>query len=293
MLNVSRPPPPYSSRAPRVQSPAALVLAERRTKSSRGISGASGSMRLLERDDLVLDEPADLLAEQAQLLRQREAGEQRHGGVALETVMWGDHTTARKTGYTRGRPGGPAGDTPRREPEDEEALVPVGADGRLRPPRAGGRGPRGRAAGLHRCVVLRGGRRGRLHAAHRHRAHHADADRHRHRQRLHARARHARLHRRRAGGRRARALRARHRRGLAADRGVLERRRVQPARHARARDRPVPARGAGRRARRLQGRDVHGGRLPPDQGARAPVPIYIARPARRDAARSPARSATA
>ena len=44
MLNVSSPPPPYSSRAPRVHSPAALVLADRRTKSSRGISGASGSM---------------------------------------------------------------------------------------------------------------------------------------------------------------------------------------------------------------------------------------------------------
>jgi len=35
---------------------------------------------LLERDDLVLDEPADLIAEQAQLFREREAGEHRHGG---------------------------------------------------------------------------------------------------------------------------------------------------------------------------------------------------------------------
>ena len=48
-----------------------------------------------------------------------------------------------------------------------------------------------------------------------------------------------------------------HRRGLAAHRGVVERRQVQPARHARARDRPVPAHGPGRRARGVQGRDVH------------------------------------
>src|SRR5262249_6614077 len=43
MLNVSSPPPPYSSLAPRAQRPAALVLAARRAKSSSGMSGASGS----------------------------------------------------------------------------------------------------------------------------------------------------------------------------------------------------------------------------------------------------------
>ena len=79
MLKVSSPPPPYSSGAPRAHSPAALVLAERRTKSSSGISGASGSMRCSSGIDLVLDEAADLLAEHAQLVGQREAGEVRHG----------------------------------------------------------------------------------------------------------------------------------------------------------------------------------------------------------------------
>src|SRR5574341_391568 len=45
MLNVSSPPPPYSSGAASAQSPAARVFADRRSKSSSGISGASGSMR--------------------------------------------------------------------------------------------------------------------------------------------------------------------------------------------------------------------------------------------------------
>src|SRR5262245_15678813 len=45
MLNVSSPPPPYSSGAPRAHSPAALVLEDRRWKSSSGMPGASGSSR--------------------------------------------------------------------------------------------------------------------------------------------------------------------------------------------------------------------------------------------------------
>src|SRR5919109_3683018 len=43
MLNVSRPPPPYSSGAPSAHSPAAFVLAARRAQSSSGRPGASGS----------------------------------------------------------------------------------------------------------------------------------------------------------------------------------------------------------------------------------------------------------
>ena len=42
--------------------------------------GRVGIEGLLERDDLVVDEPSDLIAEQAQLLREGEAGEHRHGG---------------------------------------------------------------------------------------------------------------------------------------------------------------------------------------------------------------------
>ena len=45
MLKVSSPPPPYSSGAPSAHRPAALVLAESRSKSSSGIDGASGSIR--------------------------------------------------------------------------------------------------------------------------------------------------------------------------------------------------------------------------------------------------------
>src|SRR5512132_2522277 len=45
MLNVSRPPTPYSSGAPSAQSPAARVWAASRAKSSSGIDGASGSRR--------------------------------------------------------------------------------------------------------------------------------------------------------------------------------------------------------------------------------------------------------
>jgi len=44
--------------------------------------GRVGIDGLLERNDLFLDKPSDLVAEQAQLLREREAGEHRHGGVA-------------------------------------------------------------------------------------------------------------------------------------------------------------------------------------------------------------------
>ena len=42
--------------------------------------GAREEYGLLEWNDLILDEPSDLIAEQAQLLREREAGEHRHGG---------------------------------------------------------------------------------------------------------------------------------------------------------------------------------------------------------------------
>ena len=74
MLNVSSPPPPYSSGAPSAQSPAALVLAERRVEVLVGNAGGVGVEPLLERDDLVADEATDLLAEAAQLVGQREAG---------------------------------------------------------------------------------------------------------------------------------------------------------------------------------------------------------------------------
>src|SRR5256885_12290180 len=45
MLNVSSPPPPYSSGAASAQRPAALVLDARRSQSSSGRLGASGSSR--------------------------------------------------------------------------------------------------------------------------------------------------------------------------------------------------------------------------------------------------------
>src|SRR6266480_6736843 len=45
MLNVSSPPPPYSSGAASAQSPAAFVLDARRSQSSSGRLGASGSSR--------------------------------------------------------------------------------------------------------------------------------------------------------------------------------------------------------------------------------------------------------
>src|SRR6266404_1934162 len=45
MLNVSSPPPPYSSGAASAQRPAALVLDARRSQSSSGRLGTSGSSR--------------------------------------------------------------------------------------------------------------------------------------------------------------------------------------------------------------------------------------------------------
>src|SRR4029434_4922138 len=92
MLKVSSPPPPYSSGMPRAPRPASFVLAESRTKSLWGICGAAGATGsaprcflcggdreevwlgnfrsvgvepLLERDDLLLDEATDLLADGA------------------------------------------------------------------------------------------------------------------------------------------------------------------------------------------------------------------------------------
>ena len=62
MLNVSSPPPPYSSGAPSAQSPAALVL---RGEALEVLLGDAGRVRiepLLERNDLLADETPDLLA---------------------------------------------------------------------------------------------------------------------------------------------------------------------------------------------------------------------------------------
>src|SRR6185503_8458969 len=60
----------------------------------------------------------------------------------------------RKPGTLEGGPAGRQHDTPRREPEHAEAVVPVGADGRLRPARADRGGPRGGTPWIHRFMVL-------------------------------------------------------------------------------------------------------------------------------------------
>ena len=270
--------------APRAQSPAALVLAERRAKSSSGISGASGSMRCSS--GMISSWTKRRICSPS---RRSSSGSVKPGNM----VMGGDSTTIERRGRCPTLPVAPAMKTARlrgsdlahphptlspsvreREAPDEhgeEALVAVGADGRLLHRRAGRRRPRGGAAGLHRRVVLRGGRRGRLHAAGRRSALATTACGSASPSPTSTRAGPPRSPPPPPGSRTSRP--GRFVLGIGAgsqpiveswNGGVFSQ-----ARHARARDGPVPPRGAGRRARGLQGRDVLRGRLPPDEGARA------------------------
>jgi len=85
----------HHAHAERIEPAAAVLLAGAEGPQPRrlGLGGKAhevlardlgrvGIDGLLERNDLVLDEPPDLIAEQAQLFREREAGEHRHGDVA-------------------------------------------------------------------------------------------------------------------------------------------------------------------------------------------------------------------
>ncbi len=79
MLKVSSPPPPYFSGAPSAHSPAALVLAASRSKSSSGIPGASGSIRCSTGTISSRMKRRTCSPQLAQLVGQREAGKHRHG----------------------------------------------------------------------------------------------------------------------------------------------------------------------------------------------------------------------
>ena len=82
----------HDRHAERVE-PTAAVLLRRAERPQAGRPGPGGQAlvvlvgkarrvgieRLLERDDLLANEAPHLLAQQAQLVRQREAGKRRHG----------------------------------------------------------------------------------------------------------------------------------------------------------------------------------------------------------------------
>ena len=159
-----------------------------------------------------------------------------------------------------------------------------------RPARPGGRAARPR---LHRCLVERGQRRGRVRpAGRRGPVDHRAAVRHRDRRDLHPRAgvaRHERGHLREPGSR---PVRAWHRHLLAGDRGGLERAGAGPALPAGQGHAEVPAPCAGRGEGERRVRDVHGPRVPPRPapgtaaGARARRPAAGHGAARRHASRT-------
>ncbi len=169
-------------------------------------------------------------------------------------------------------------------PDGSEAVVALCSARIVHPGRACRDRARGRAAGLYRRVVIRGGRGGLLHAACCRRARHQSACGHGDRERLHARTSHSRHHGRRHGGNRTRTILPRGGRRFGADRGSLERRPLRPPRHPRPRDGAVPPLRADRRACGVSGQDVFRRRLPADAAAGPISPHPRGRAAAGDAA---------